>query len=51
VVPPVALTVTVVDPPKQAIVPADADAERTAGSVTVTLAMEVQPLSSATVNV
>jgi len=36
-VPPLAVTVRVVDPPKHAIVPADADAEIAVGCVTVTL--------------
>jgi len=51
-VPPDAVTVNVVVPPLQAIVPADADAEITAGSVTVTgVVVTVQLLASLTVTV
>ena len=49
--PPVALTVTVVDPPKQAMVPADAEGLSAAGCVTVAVALLVQPLASVTVTV
>jgi hypothetical protein len=50
-VPPLALTVTVVEPPKQAIEPEDAEAVSCVGCVTVTEVVAVHPLASATVKV
>jgi hypothetical protein len=49
VVPPVALTVTVVVPPLHEIDPADEVALRTADSNTETLVTEVHPFASVTV--
>jgi Ni,Fe-hydrogenase III component G len=48
-VPPVAVTVTVVVPPWQRMLPDDEEANKTAGSVTVPLVFEIQPLASVTV--
>ena len=48
-VPPEADTVTVVDPPLQAMVPAEAEALRAEGWVTVTEVVAVHPLASVTV--
>ena len=48
-VPPVADTVTVVVPPKQAMLPDPEEAERTVGCVTDPLAMDVHPFASVTV--
>ena len=48
-VPPVALTVTVVVPPLQAIVPALEEAVNCVGSLTLPDAVAVQPLASVTV--
>jgi hypothetical protein len=50
-VPPEALTVTVVEPPKQAMDPEDADGLSAAGSVTVAEVLLVQPLASVMVTV
>jgi hypothetical protein len=50
-VPPLALTVTIVEPPKQAIVPAEEEAVSWAGWVTVTEVVAVHPLTSTTVKV
>jgi Ni,Fe-hydrogenase III component G len=50
-VPPVAETVTVVEPPKQAIVPEEEEAVSCVGCVTVILVVEVHPLASVTVKV
>jgi hypothetical protein len=47
-VPPVALTVTVVEPAKQAIEPAEEEAVSWLGCVMVTLAEEVHPDASVT---
>ena len=44
-----AVTVTVVDPPLQAIVPNDEDALRAIGCVMVIEVLAVQPLASVTV--
>jgi hypothetical protein len=48
-VPPEAVTVTVVCPPLQDIVPALDDASITAGSDTVPVVVELHPLASVTV--
>ena len=48
-VPPEAVTVTVVVPPKQDIVPALDEATNTAGSDTVPVVVELHPLASVTV--
>ncbi len=48
-VPPVADTTTVVVPPLQRIAPAVDEATKAAGSVTVPVVVEVQPLASVTV--
>ena len=48
-VPPEAVTVTVVVPPKQDIVAALDDASITAGSVTVPVVVDEHPLASVTV--
>jgi hypothetical protein len=50
-VPPLAETVTVVDPPKQAIDPEEPEAVSCAGWVTVTEVVAVHPLASVTVKV
>jgi hypothetical protein len=50
-VPPLALTVTVVEPPKQAIEPAYEEAVSCVGCVTVTEEVAVHPLVSVTVKV
>jgi hypothetical protein len=50
-VPPLAETVTVVESPKQAIVPPEEEAVSLAGCVTVTEVVAVQPLASVTVKV
>ena len=48
-VPPVAVTVTVVVPPLQDIVPAVELASKVVGSVTVPVVVEIQPFASVTV--
>jgi hypothetical protein len=48
-VPPLAETVTVVEPPKQAIVPAEEEAVSWAGWVIVTEVVAVHPLASVTI--
>ena len=50
-VPPLAVTVIVVDPPKQAIEPDDAAGVSCEGCVTVILVVAVQPFASDTVKV
>ena len=47
--PPLADTVTVVVPPLHNMVPADEDADRVVGSVTVPVVVDEQPLASVTV--
>ena len=48
-VPPVAETVTEAEPPLHAMLPAEEEAESTAGCVIVPVATDVQPLASVTV--
>jgi hypothetical protein len=50
-VPPDALTVTVVEPPKHAMEPDEEEADSCVGSVIVTAEVSEQPLLSVTVNV
>ena len=49
--PPEAVTVTVVEPPKHAIAPAEEEAVTAEGSVIVILVEAVQPLASVTMKV
>lgn len=48
-VPPLAVTVTVVEPPKQAMLPAEAEADNAEGCVMVTEEEALQPAASVTV--